>query len=89
MSAGIRQAIETARAAAGGKDVVVMGADIAQQSLAEGLVDEVLLHVVPLLLGEGIRLGWLPAGLRSPPPRESGEPRTVPADVLLPSTACR
>jgi dihydrofolate reductase len=61
VSGGIRKAIETARAAAGSKDVVVIGANIAQQSLAEGLVDEVLLHVVPLLLGEGIRLFASPA----------------------------
>jgi len=38
-----------------------MGANIAQQSLAAGLADEVLLHVVPLLLGEGIRLFAGPA----------------------------
>lgn len=56
VSRGIRQAVETARAAAGGKDVVIMGANVAQQCLAEGLADEILLHVVPVLLGEGIRL---------------------------------
>ena len=51
VSGGIGQAAEAARAAAGGKDVVVMGASIAQQCLAEGLADEILLHVVPILLG--------------------------------------
>lgn len=56
LSGGVRAAVETARAAAGGKDVVVMGATIVQQCLAEGLVDELLLHVVPMLLGEGVRL---------------------------------
>ena len=61
LSGGIRQAIGTARAAARGKDVVVMGASIAQQCLAEGLADEILLHVVPILLGEGIRLFASPA----------------------------
>jgi dihydrofolate reductase len=61
LSGGIRQAIEKARAAAAGKDVVVMGANIAQQCLAEGLADEILLHVVPVLLGEGIRLFASPA----------------------------
>lgn len=64
VSGGIRKAIETARAAAGGKDVVVMGASIAQQCLAEGLADEILLHVVPILLGEGIRLFESPAARR-------------------------
>lgn len=61
LSGGIRQAVETARAAAGGKDVVIMGANVAQQCLADGLADEILLHVVPLLLGEGIRLFASPA----------------------------
>jgi dihydrofolate reductase len=61
VSGGIGQAVEAARAAAGGKDVVVMGASIAQQCLAEGLADEILLHVVPILLGEGIRLFANPA----------------------------
>jgi dihydrofolate reductase len=33
-----------------------VGASIARQCLAEGLVDEVLLHLVPIVLGDGIRL---------------------------------
>lgn len=53
---GIAEAVSTARATAGGKDVVVMGASIAQQCLAEGLADEILLHLVPVALGDGIRL---------------------------------
>jgi dihydrofolate reductase len=56
LSCGISEAVSTARAAAGGKDVVVMGASIAQQAIAEGLADEVLLHLVPVVLGDGIRL---------------------------------
>lgn len=56
LSGAIGPAVDKARAAASGKDVVIMGANIAQQCLAEGLVDEMLLHVVPVLLGDGIRL---------------------------------
>ncbi len=56
LSGGVRDAVETARAAAGGKDVVVVGASIARQCLAEGLVDEILIHLVPVLLGGGIPL---------------------------------
>jgi dihydrofolate reductase len=56
LSCDVRDAVGTARAAAGGKDVVVMGASIARQCLAEGLIDEVLLHLVPIVLGDGIRL---------------------------------
>jgi dihydrofolate reductase len=54
---GIEAALEQARAAAGDKDVhVAGGADIIQQYLGAGLLDELELHVVPLLLGGGVRL---------------------------------
>jgi dihydrofolate reductase len=54
---GIESALEQAKAAAGGKDVSLGGgADVAQQYLAAGLIDELLLNVVPVLLGEGTRL---------------------------------
>lgn len=54
---GIGSALEQAREAAGGKDVSLGGgADVAQQYLAAGLLDEVELNVVPVLLGGGTRL---------------------------------
>ncbi len=54
---GIDAALDRARKAAGGKDVAIGGgADVAQQYLAAGLVDEIELHIVPLLLGAGSRL---------------------------------
>lgn len=54
---GVESAVAQARAAAGDKDVSVAGgASTAQQLLAAGLLDEVQIHVVPLLLGNGIRL---------------------------------
>jgi dihydrofolate reductase len=53
---GLASAIEQARAAAGGRNVVVGGANVAQQCLAAGLLDQVLLHVVPVLFGGGTRL---------------------------------
>ena len=54
---GIRSALEQARAAAGDKDVFIGGgADVINQYLAAGLVDELELHVVPILLGGGERL---------------------------------
>jgi dihydrofolate reductase len=56
LSDGIEQAIATARDAAGGRDVGILGANTAQQAVAAGLVDELVIHVVPLLLGGGIRL---------------------------------
>lgn len=54
---GIESALEQAKAAAGGKDVSLGGgAEAAQQYLAAGLIDELLLNVVPVLLGSGTRL---------------------------------
>ena len=54
VSDGIEQAVATAREAAGGRDVGILGANTAQQAVATGLVDEIVIHVVPLLLGDGI-----------------------------------
>ncbi|MDM7914856.1 MAG: dihydrofolate reductase family protein [Candidatus Eisenbacteria bacterium] len=57
VTAGIESALEQARRAAGGKDVALAGgARAAQQYLAAGLVDEMVLHLVPILLGGGERL---------------------------------
>jgi dihydrofolate reductase len=54
---GIASALEQARAAAGGKDVGIGGgANVIQQFLAAGLVDELRLHLAPVLLGAGKRL---------------------------------
>jgi dihydrofolate reductase len=54
---GIESALEQARDAAGERDVSISGgADVIQQYLRAGLVDEMQIHVVPLLLGEGTRL---------------------------------
>ena len=54
---GIESALEQARAAAGEKDVAVAGgARVAQQYLDAGLLDELQIHVAPVLLGGGVRL---------------------------------
>ena len=54
---GIESAFAQAEEAAGGKDIALAGgADVAQQFLRAGLVDEMQLHVVPVLLGGGTRL---------------------------------
>ena len=53
---GIVSAVEKAMAAAGDKHVGIGGASAAQQALAAGLVDEIYLHVAPILLGDGVRL---------------------------------
>ena len=57
VSDGIEAALEQARAAAGEKNVAVAGgADVVQQYLKAGLLDELQLHVVPVFLGDGVRL---------------------------------
>lgn len=54
---GVAHAIEQARVVAGDKDVVVMGgANVVDQSLAARLVDELRIHLSPLVLGGGTRL---------------------------------
>jgi dihydrofolate reductase len=54
---GIESALDQAREAAGGKDVMLYGgANVASQYLAAGLLDELELHVVPVVLGDGARL---------------------------------
>ncbi len=54
---GVASAVAQARAAAGGKDVAVAGGGtLVRQVLAAGLLDELELHVVPVVLGTGLRL---------------------------------
>jgi dihydrofolate reductase len=54
---GLGEALTAARDAAAGKDVTVMGgAQTGRQFLAAGLVDEVSIHLVPVLLGGGTRM---------------------------------
>ncbi|TDO47206.1 dihydrofolate reductase [Kribbella sp. VKM Ac-2527] len=52
----LESAARRAKEAAGDKDVVVLGADVARNLLRAGLLDEVWIHLVPLLLGSGTRL---------------------------------
>ncbi|MEV0069618.1 MULTISPECIES: dihydrofolate reductase family protein [unclassified Amycolatopsis] len=53
VTTGIADAIAAGREIAGSKDVGVMGGALASSALAAGLVDEVVLHQVPILLGRG------------------------------------
>ncbi len=56
LSSSVGEAVATAKDAAGGKDVGVFGADLAGQCISAGLVDEIFVHLVPVLLGDGLRL---------------------------------
>jgi len=53
---GIGSALRQAQMAAGAKDIMLMGANTAQQFIQAGLVDEMILQIVPVLLGAGSRL---------------------------------
>ena len=69
---GIESALQQARAAAGDRDVMVAGgATAVQQFLAAGLLDELYLHIAPVLLGGGERLL-----------ENVGDPRLEPVEVV-------
>jgi dihydrofolate reductase len=55
-------AVEVAKAAEGGRYVNVLGADVAAQCLEAGVLDEVLVFIAPVLLGDGVRLFDHPGG---------------------------
>jgi dihydrofolate reductase len=61
LSGDIEAAVATAGKAAGGRNLEIFGADVAGQALRRGLVDEILVHIVPVLLGGGTPL--FPPGL--------------------------
>ncbi len=53
---GVKKAIQLAQKEAGSKSVALLGANLDQQALQLGLVDEIAIHIAPVLLGQGIRL---------------------------------
>lgn len=55
VTSGVEDAVAAARAAAGDKDVFLMGGGLVTEALKAGLVDELILHQVPVLLGGGHR----------------------------------
>jgi dihydrofolate reductase len=55
-SDGIEHAVAAAQAAAGDKDVGIFGGSLSRQCLEAGLLDEIVLHVAPVLLGGGVQL---------------------------------
>jgi dihydrofolate reductase len=56
LSGDLSDAVATATGAAAGKNVIVFGANLAVQCLRAGLLDEIVIHLVPVLLGDGVRL---------------------------------
>ena len=55
LTGDIGDAVATALAAAGDKNLEILGADVAAQCIQRGLVDEILVYVLPVLLGDGIQ----------------------------------
>ncbi|MGH3681144.1 MAG: dihydrofolate reductase family protein [Natronosporangium sp.] len=53
---GVASAMQQAKAAAGDRNVAVIGGYTARQALAAGVLDELLIHQIPVLLGQGRRL---------------------------------
>jgi dihydrofolate reductase len=86
LSGTIEQAVATAREAAGAKDVGVFGANLAGQCISAGLVDEIFVHVVPVLLGDGLRLfsvtGSEPVRLRKTRCDDAGQITDLGYEVL-------
>ena len=58
----IEQAVRIAKDAAGERNVVILGANVARQSLEAGLLDEIIVHIAPVLVGDGVRLFNRPDG---------------------------
>ena len=77
LDAPIEEAVQTAKRAADGANVVILGANVARQCVDAGLLDEIIVHVTPVLLGDGVRLfdraGGDPVRLERVSVRESGQ----------------
>jgi dihydrofolate reductase len=62
VSGDVREAVAAAKNAAGDGYLVVLGANAAKQCLDAGVLDEVLVHIAPVLLGDGVRMFFRPGG---------------------------
>lgn len=62
VSDGVEDAVAQAKAAAGETNVVLLGANIAKQCVEKGLLDEIVISLVPSLIGDGVRLFENPGG---------------------------
>ncbi len=77
LSGDIRKAVSTALEAAKGKNVNLIGADVARQCIDAGLVDEIIVFLAPILLGDGVRFfsrsGTAPINLETISVTRSGQ----------------
>lgn len=79
LSCDVAEAARIALKAAGGKNLAVFSGSIGSQLLQRGLIDEIHLHIVPVLLGDGLRLFDNPGGtpIRLEPLTGDGPPSTI------------
>jgi dihydrofolate reductase len=74
---GIEDAVFRARVAAGDRNVGILGVNVAQQCIDAGLLDEIVVQVAPILLGDGVRFfdrpGGQPVALAKTTVAESGQ----------------
>jgi dihydrofolate reductase len=86
VSTPLTDAVAAARTAANGKNLVIFGANLAQQCLRAELLDEIVIHLAPVLLGDGIRLfaasDAKPVALRRTTLAESGQITDLRFSVL-------
>jgi len=62
LNCGVAEAVRIGLEAAGGKNLEILSASVGRQALELGLIDEIELHIAPVLLGDGIRLFDNPGG---------------------------
>jgi dihydrofolate reductase len=65
LEGSLEEAVATAKHAAGEKNLEIFGANLAAQCLDAGLIEEIVVHLAPVLLGDGVRLYGV-AGERRP-----------------------
>ncbi|MBU3062200.1 dihydrofolate reductase family protein [Nocardia sp. NEAU-G5] len=91
LSGGVADAVATAQAAAGAGAVGIFGADLARQCIELGLLDEIVVHLVPILLGGGVRLfdGVGPVRLRKVRGDDSGQITDLRFEIVREDSARR
>lgn len=66
VSSGLADALAAARTAAGDGNVEIFGATVARECLDAGELDEIVVHVAPILLGDGVRMYGTPPAAHVP-----------------------
>jgi dihydrofolate reductase len=77
LNCDVAEAVRIGLEAAGGKNLEILSADVGRQLLERGLIDEIDLHIAPVLLGDGIRLFDNPGGAPVPLELVNGDPTAV------------